>query len=68
MLACGIVLLIGISGCGSSADSLIKDWIKYANEYADARLWAGIHFPSDVDTSRQMGAQLAAMALARDAG
>jgi len=42
--------------------------VKQANEYADARLWAGIHFPSDLETSRQMGEQLAAMALARDSG
>jgi membrane-associated phospholipid phosphatase len=42
--------------------------IKQANEYGDARLWAGIHFPSDVETSRQMGEQLAAAALARDGG
>ncbi len=40
--------------------------VKQANEYGEARLWAGIHFPSDVETSRQMGEQLAAMALARD--
>jgi membrane-associated phospholipid phosphatase len=46
------------------ADALIKQ----ANEYGDARLWAGIHFPSDVETSRQMGEQLAAVALARDGG
>lgn len=42
--------------------------IKRANEWGDARLWAGIHFPSDIQTSRQMGEQLAALALARDAG
>jgi hypothetical protein len=42
--------------------------VKQANEYGEARLWAGIHFPSDVETSRQMGEQLAAMALARDSG
>jgi membrane-associated phospholipid phosphatase len=42
--------------------------VKQANEYGDARLWAGIHFPSDVETSRRMGEQLAAMALARDSG
>ena len=42
--------------------------VKQANEYGDARLWAGIHFPGDVETSRQMGEQLAAMALARDSG
>ena len=42
--------------------------VKQANEYGDARLWAGIHFPSDIETSRQMGEQLAALALARDAG
>lgn len=46
------------------ADTLVKQ----ADEYADARLWAGIHFPSDLETSRQMGEQLAAMALARDSG
>jgi membrane-associated phospholipid phosphatase len=46
------------------ADTLVKQAI----EYGDARLWAGIHFPSDVETSRQMGEQLAAMALARDSG
>ena len=46
------------------ADTLVKQ----ANEYADARLWAGIHFPSDLETSQQMGEQLAAMALARDGG
>ncbi len=42
--------------------------IKQANEYGDARLWAGIHFPSDIETSRQMGEQLARIAIARDGG
>ena len=42
--------------------------LKQANEYGDARLWAGIHFPSDVETSRRIGEQLAALALARDGG
>ena len=42
--------------------------VKQANEYGDARLWAGIHFPSDVETSRRIGEQLAALALARDSG
>ncbi len=42
--------------------------IKQANEYGDARLWAGIHFPGDIETSRQMGEQLALYAIARDAG
>jgi hypothetical protein len=42
--------------------------IKQANEYGDSRLWAGIHFPSDVETSRRIGEQLAAVALARDSG
>jgi hypothetical protein len=42
--------------------------IKQANEYGDARLWAGIHFPSDIETSRRMGEQLAVVALARDGG
>jgi membrane-associated phospholipid phosphatase len=42
--------------------------VKQANEYGDARLWAGIHFPSDIETSRQMGEQLAALAIARDGG
>ena len=41
---------------------------KQADEYGDARLWAGIHFPSDVETSRRMGEQLAAIAIARDGG
>jgi membrane-associated phospholipid phosphatase len=41
--------------------------IKQANEYGEARLWAGIHFPSDIETSRQMGEQLALLAIARDA-
>jgi membrane-associated phospholipid phosphatase len=40
--------------------------IKQANEFGDARLWAGIHFPSDIEVSRTMGEQLAAIALARD--
>lgn len=40
--------------------------IKQANEYGDARLWAGIHFPSDIAVSRTMGEQLAALAIARD--
>jgi hypothetical protein len=42
--------------------------IKQANEYSDARIWAGIHFPSDVETSQRMGEQLTALAIARDAG
>jgi membrane-associated phospholipid phosphatase len=42
--------------------------IRQATENGDARLWAGIHFPSDIETSRRMGEQLAALALARDAG
>jgi membrane-associated phospholipid phosphatase len=42
--------------------------MKQADEYGDARLWAGIHFPSDIETSRRMGEQLAALALARAAG
>jgi hypothetical protein len=42
--------------------------IKQANEYGDARLWAGIHFPGDIETSRQMGEQLAVYAITRDAG
>jgi membrane-associated phospholipid phosphatase len=42
--------------------------IKQADEYGEARLWAGIHFPSDIETSRRMGEQLAALALARDGG
>jgi membrane-associated phospholipid phosphatase len=42
--------------------------LKQANEYGEARLWAGIHFPSDIETSRRMGEQLAAVALARDSG
>jgi membrane-associated phospholipid phosphatase len=42
--------------------------IKQANEYGEARLWAGIHFPSDIETSRRMGEQLAAIAIARDGG
>ncbi len=41
--------------------------IKQANEFGDARLWAGIHFPSDITTSRTMGEKLAALAIARDA-
>jgi membrane-associated phospholipid phosphatase len=41
--------------------------LKQANEYGEARLWAGIHFPSDVETSRRIGEQLAALALAGDA-
>jgi len=40
--------------------------IKQANECGDARLWAGIHFPSDIEVSRRMGEQLAALTLARD--
>jgi membrane-associated phospholipid phosphatase len=39
---------------------------RQADEYGDARLWAGIHFPSDVEVSRQMGEQLAKIAIARD--
>jgi len=30
------VLLVGVSGCGSSADSLMKDQIKQLNDLADA--------------------------------
>lgn len=41
---------------------------KQADEYGDARLWAGVHFPSDVEVSRRMGEQLAAIAIARDGG
>jgi hypothetical protein len=41
---------------------------KQTAEYGDARMRAGIHFPSDVETSTRMGEQLAAMALARDSG
>ncbi len=40
--------------------------IKQANDYGVVRLWAGIRFPSDIETSRRMGEQLAALALARD--
>jgi membrane-associated phospholipid phosphatase len=40
---------------------------KQATTYGDARLWAGIHFPSDIEVARKMGEQLAAVALARDA-
>jgi hypothetical protein len=42
--------------------------IKQANEFGDARLWAGIHFPSDIEVSRRMGEQLTALALAKDGG
>jgi membrane-associated phospholipid phosphatase len=42
--------------------------IKQANEYGEARLWAGIHFPSDIETSRRMGEKLAAAAIALDGG
>jgi hypothetical protein len=31
-----VFLLFGASGCGSSADGLVKDEIKYMNEMADA--------------------------------
>jgi len=40
---------------------------KLGDDYGDARLWAGIHFPSDISTSRDMGEQLAKIALALDA-
>jgi hypothetical protein len=36
LVACGLVLIAGVSGCGSSADSLWKDQIKLMNELADA--------------------------------
>jgi membrane-associated phospholipid phosphatase len=48
----------------SERDALLER----ANEYGDSRLWAGIHFPSDIEVSRQMGEQLAALAIARDGG
>jgi hypothetical protein len=41
---------------------------KLGDDYGDARFWAGIHFPSDISTSRDMGEQLAKIALALDAG
>ena len=41
---------------------------KQSDDYGNARFWAGIHFPSDVATAREMGEQLAALALARDVG
>jgi hypothetical protein len=41
---------------------------RQADEIGDARLWAGIHFRSDVEISRQMGEQLAKIAIARDGG
>jgi hypothetical protein len=34
--ACGLILLAGISGCGSAGDSLAKDHIQITNELADA--------------------------------
>jgi membrane-associated phospholipid phosphatase len=36
---------------------------KAADEIGDSRLWAGVHFRSDVETSRRMGEQLAKVAL-----
>src|SRR5262245_9283234 len=41
---------------------------KTADEYGESRLWAGLHFPSDIETSRRMGEQLARLAIARDGG
>jgi hypothetical protein len=40
-----------------------RDSTKDADEIGDARLWAGIHFRSDVDVSRRMGEQLVKIAL-----
>ena len=40
---------------------------KLGDDYGNARLWAGIHFPSDIEVSRVMGEQLAKLALERDA-
>src|SRR5262249_25519644 len=36
VLGCAFVFLVGVSGCGSSADSLLKDQIKLMNDVADA--------------------------------
>ncbi|HEY3081733.1 MAG TPA: phosphatase PAP2 family protein [Chloroflexota bacterium] len=36
---------------------------KAADEIGDSRLWAGVHFRSDVEVSRRMGEQLAKIAL-----
>jgi hypothetical protein len=33
---CGLVLVVGVNGCGSSSDSLMKDQIALMNELADA--------------------------------
>jgi len=35
-LTCAFALLVGVSGCGSKADSLIKEQIKLMNDLADA--------------------------------
>ncbi|HMF12349.1 MAG TPA: hypothetical protein VKE94_08585 [Gemmataceae bacterium] len=36
VVACGLLLILGVSGCGSNADSLMKEQIKLMNELADA--------------------------------
>jgi hypothetical protein len=36
VLGCAFVFLVGVSGCGSSPDSLVKDQIKNMNDMADA--------------------------------
>src|SRR5262249_13834562 len=36
VLGCAFVFLVGVGGCGSSADSLVKDQIKNMNNMADA--------------------------------
>jgi hypothetical protein len=34
--ACGLIVVVGINGCGSANDSLAKDHIRLTNELADA--------------------------------
>jgi acyl-CoA reductase-like NAD-dependent aldehyde dehydrogenase len=34
--ACGLIVIAGISGCGSAADTLAKDQIRLTNEIAEA--------------------------------
>jgi len=36
LVTCGLVLVTCVGGCGSSADSLMKEQIKLMNEMADA--------------------------------
>ena len=43
-------------------------FIRESNDYGDSRLWAGIHFPSDIEVGKQMGKTIAQMAIDRMRG